>query len=562
MLRSAWPYLNERLPPCIALRTSHFALRTSHVAHGGTRRGPLASNTTKLFVGDALVRKNAFLVAALIGIIASAVVPLLAHNARTRDQEPGTRTKDQEPGTRNQYLHKCRVPGVDQDLLCGTYEVFENRVARAGRKIPLNIILMPATGPMVERDALVYLAGGGVVPATRYAGMFARWFATLREHRDILLVDQRGTGKSNPLDCATTTAMPREPGTTMTAYLAGIRGCRDELSKRADLRFYTTPIAMDDLDEVRAALGYETLDLMGMSYGTKAAQAYLRQYPARVRTIALHGPMPMDAPMWLELPRSGQDTLDLVFKTCAADAECGKAFPELGREFATARERLRAKPVTTEAEAPDGAMKRVTITEQTLIDNLTGMVNIARGIRDIPLMLHQAYGGDYTMLAALAAEEGTTGPGAPPIAPRGLYLSLLCSESIPQFDPRDIDRATAGTFMGGGWLHNQVDVCGEWVKSSLPSGFWKPVRSELPALVMAGAFDATTPPRYAESVVKHFPNGRLIVLPARSHNDGDACTMSLIQSLVIAGSARDIDTGCVAETPVLKFRVKTGRGTN
>ena len=475
-------------------------------------------------------------------------------------QKPGERAAaSAAQSTARDRLQTCHVPGVEDDLLCGTYEVFEDRAARAGRKIPLNVLLMPATGQPVEPDALVYLAGGGVVPATRYAGLFARWFRTLREHRDILLVDQRGTGKSNPLDCPTLPPLPRDGG-DMTAHLAAVRQCRDELSKRADLRLYTTTIAMDDLDEVRGAFGYGRLDLMGVSYGTKAAQVYLRQYPARVRTIALHGPMPMDAPMWLDLAKSAQETLDRVFDSCRSDAACAKAFPDLPREFAAARERLKAKAVTTEAEAPDGSMKTVTVTERALVDNLTGMLNIARGIREVPAVIHQTYAGDYLPLAAMLAEEGTAGPGAPPVAPRGLYLSLLCPESIAQFDRRDIDRATAGTFMGGRWLHAQVDVCAQWVKTTVPAGFWTPPRSEVPALVMAGAFDATTPPRYAESVAKHFPNGRLVILPARSHNDADACAMALIESLVIKGQSRSIDTSCVAQTPPIKFRVTTAPG--
>ncbi len=457
-------------------------------------------------------------------------------------------------------LQKCRVPGVEEDLLCGSYDVFENRAVKSGRTIALNIVLMPATGQPVERDALVYLAGGGVVPATRYASLFARSFRQLREHRDVLLVDQRGTGKSNPLDCPGLPS-PRHDGGDASAYLAGIGRCRDELSKRADLSLYTTSIAMDDLDEVRAALGYDRLDLMGMSYGTKAAQVYLRQHPSRVRVMTLQGPMPMDAAMWLEQPKSAQAALDLVFKGCAADADCAKAFPDLPREFAAVRERLASQPATVRAEAPDGSSMTVTVTEQILVDNVSGMLGMSRGVRDIPALIHEAFIGDYTTLGTLAAEEGAAPPGARPIAPRGLYLTLACAESIPQFSPADIDGATAGTFMGSRWLRSEVAMCDRWVKARLPAGFWNPVSSDVPALVMAGAFDPTTPPRYAESVAKHFANGRLIILPARSHNDGDACVFGLIQSIVISGQTRDIDTSCVARTPAMKFRLKTGPGT-
>ena len=201
-------------------------------------------------------------------------------------------------------LKPCHVPGVDEEVHCGRYEVYENRGARKGRKIGLNIVVLPARGPKVAADPLVFLAGGGVAPATRYAGFLSEAYPNLRRQRDILLVDQRGTGGSNPLECDLTTDPASAEYRDEGRFLAAVRRCRRELEQKADLRYYTTPIAMDDLDEVRRWLGYPRFNLFGVSYGTTAAMVYLRQHPEHVRTVALQGVIPLDVPMWLEAPRS------------------------------------------------------------------------------------------------------------------------------------------------------------------------------------------------------------------------------------------------------------------
>jgi len=165
-------------------------------------------------------------------------------------------------------LKPCHVPGVDDEVRCGRYEVYENRAARKGRKIGLNIVVLPAKGQKVIADPLVFLAGGGVAPATSYAPFLNESYTNLRRQRDILLVDQRGTGGSNPLECDLTTDPTSVEYRDEGRFLAAVRRCRNALEKKADLRYYTTPIAMDDLDEVRGWLGYPRLNLFGVSYGS------------------------------------------------------------------------------------------------------------------------------------------------------------------------------------------------------------------------------------------------------------------------------------------------------
>lgn len=451
----------------------------------------------------------------------------------------------------SQKLQPCHVPGVAEEVRCGRYDVFEDRAARKGRKIGLNIVVLPAQGPEVASDPLVFLAGGGVAPATGYAGFLSEAYAGLRRGRDVLLVDQRGTGGSNPLDCELSTDPLNAEYRDDQRFLAAVRRCRQELERKADLHDYTTPIAMDDLDEVRSWLGYERLNLFGVSYGTTAAMVYLRQHGDRVRTVALQGVIPFDVPMWLEVPRSAQLALDEVFAACARQATCHAAFPGLREEFWSVLKRLDDKAVRVAARPEDGGQDAdVTIDGEALRVFVLKVLYASDRIHDLPLIVHLAYQGDYRPLASRLVPRG------PSEIPKGVYLSIVCSEIIPLFDPAALPEATAGTFMGGFRLGREVSACREWVAGGLPQDFHTPVRSDVPVLVMNGALDHVTPPRYGERVAHSLTQARQLVLPRRGHNDTDACVNGIIQGFMIAGSLAGLDTSCLATTEDLSFALQ------
>jgi len=448
-------------------------------------------------------------------------------------------------------LKPCHVPGVDEEVRCGRYEVYENRAARKGRKIGLNIVVLPAKGPEIAADPLVFLAGGGVAPATRYAGFLSEAYPNLRRQRDILLVDQRGTGGSNPLECDLSmnpaSAEYRDEG----RFLAAVRRCRSAVEQKADLRYYTTPLAMDDLDEVRGWLGYPRLNLFGVSYGSSAAMVYLRQHPERVRTVALQGVVPVDVPMWLEAPRSSQQVLDQVFAACARQPGCHEAFPDFEDEFISLLKRLAEKPVSVKVSMSEtGQEVEVPIDDEILRSFVGKVLFSASRIHDLPLLVHLAHQGDYQPLAAKLAVKGDDG------IPKGVYLSIVCSEQVPQFDPGALPEATAGTFLYALRLGRDVGACREWVRGWEPPGFWAPVKSDVPVLAMNGALDHLTPPRYGEHVVQSLPHARHLVLPQRGHNDTDPCVNGMIEAFMIAGSLANLDTSCLAKTEDLSFALK------
>jgi pimeloyl-ACP methyl ester carboxylesterase len=434
-------------------------------------------------------------------------------------------------------LTACRVAGLQGEVLCGHHEVYENRAARAGRKIALDIVVLPATSDSVLGDPLVFLAGGGVVPATRYARFLGTAMPGLRRHRDIVLVDQRGTGGSNPLACDRATLdtdMNRPPD---ERYLAYVSACRTSLESRGDVRFYTTSLAVEDLDDVRGWLGYATVNLYGASYGTSAATTYIRRFPARVRTVVMHGVVPVDLPMQVDLARSAQESLDRVFEICAGDSTCSGDFPDLRADLSRVVARFDA------AVADAGPAQRRNA-GQPFREALNTALSSVPGIRSVPLLVHGAALGNPL--------PGGGPPPGPEPAPLGVRLALLCSEGLSAVDTSAISAATRGTFLGEFPARFQLRWCDGWPTVPLPPDFRAPFRSTVPALLLTGELDPITPPRYAEHVGSWFANPTVIRLPFRSHSDTDPCVTSLIEAFVVSGGGAT-DPSCLEKTPPIRF---------
>ena len=243
-------------------------------------------------------------------------------------------------------------PGRAGSAKCGTFEVYENRATKTGRKISLNIVVFPATGKR-EPDPVVYFAGGPGSAATEDAPGIALDFAKLREHRDLVFVDQRGTGGSNPFDCEFYNPADLQSYLGYFFPLEEVRKCRTQLEPKADLTLYTTTIAMDDMDEVRAALGYERINLFGGSYGTRAALTYLKRYPQRVRTATLQGVSPTDQYLPGDFALQTERALQGILAECVRRGACNKAFPKSERRSETVLAQLIKGPVEVEVQKPD-----------------------------------------------------------------------------------------------------------------------------------------------------------------------------------------------------------------
>ena len=446
-------------------------------------------------------------------------------------------------------LKPCQIPGIKGPAKCGQIEVWENREAKSGRRIGLKVVVLPATGSPRASDAITPLGGGPGEAITEEAPYFAEQFAALREHRDLLFVDQRGTGGSHALECD---LYPnKDPQTALGAFFPAerVRECRAVLEKQADLRMYTTAAAVDDLDEVRGILGYDRLDLCGGSYGTRAALEFIRRHPDRVRVAVLEGVVPPTKPAPLEFPQNAQRAVERIFDDCAADAACHSAFPDLRGDLRAILAKTAAKPVAVDVLNPkNGETVRVTLSRNLLGEAIRYlMYQSATGLY-VPTLVHQAATGDFAPLAEFALIQRlnlVNGLGG-----QGLYLSVTCSEDLPFITPAAAARQAANTFLGDYRYTDQRAACNEWVRGAVPASSREPVRSQLPVLLISGSWDPVTPARDADEVAATLPHSVKVVIPAGGHGYNgipgvDACVASMVGSVVERGSTEGVDTVCV-----------------
>ncbi len=446
-------------------------------------------------------------------------------------------------------LKPCTIEGVQTPVRCGTYEVFEHRESRSGRKIGLKVVVLPATGPNPAPDPVVFFGGGPGESVTEYATGLASDGGDLLKRRDLVLVDVRGTGGSNPLFCPYQQDNSRQLGLLEEFLpLAGVKACRTKFEADNDLTTYITPILVDDVYEVVTALGYTQVNLSGGSYGSFAAQAYMRQHPEGVRTAILEGVVANDTRLPLYFARSAQAALDGLFAECAAEPTCAAAFPDLSGDLAKVLARVKASPVrATVMDPKTGEDAEREITWPTLVQTLRYMSYSSASAQEIPLALHLAANDDYSVFARNAAVYG----GALGGLPDGVYLSITCPEFVARIHDEDVAAAVEGTYLGDYRVRQQREACALWPHAALPRDYWEPLRSTIPTLLVTGERDPVTPAQDTLLVATTLPNSRTIIVPDGAHGsnglEGLDCIQDIEDRFVDQGDFTGLDIdGCVA----------------
>jgi pimeloyl-ACP methyl ester carboxylesterase len=397
------------------------------------------------------------------------------------------------------HLHACPVTDNVGDAYCGTYDVWEDRDAKAGRKISLRIVVLPALKQKPAPDPLFFLAGGPGQGAASLAGPLHEAFRRLQSDRDIVFVDQRGTGKSNPLSCKPSEAQAKsdesddsEDDAANPAMLVRLRACLESYKDKADVTKYTTTIAMDDLDDVRSFLGYGKINLYGGSYGTRAALVYARRHPSTTRAVILDGVAPTDMRLPLYMARDGQRALDLLARDCAQDAEgCGKRFPKLAERLRTLMDSLAAHPRKVHYVHPrTGLEQDMDVRRSLLAGALFSTLYSPSTSSLVPLLIEQAEKGNYTGFLALGAAFD---PTVESIA-YGMHFSVVCSEDAPRIQAGDIAQAAAGSLFSDEIAAQRVKICDFWPKGKVDPSYYENAPSDLPALILSGELDPVTPP--------------------------------------------------------------------
>ena len=455
-------------------------------------------------------------------------------------------------------LKDCQLQGLQGNAKCGTLEVFENRATKKGRKISLNIILLPATGDKREPDPLVYFAGGPGSAATEDAQGIALAFPQIREHRDLLFVDQRGTGKSHPLDCQMYNPSDLQSYLGYFLPLDDVRKCRTQLEPNADLKLYTTTIAMDDMDEVRAALGYDKINLFGGSYGTRAALTYLKRHPQHVRTAILHGVSPSNQYLPGDFPQSNERALQGIIAECGADDACNKAFPNLKDETKSLLAQLIKGPVEVDVQKPKSSERvKVKLNRDLAAEAIRYMLYSPVPAGYVPLTIHLAAQGNFTPLAqaALRYRVNLVGTGS-----NGMYLSVTCAEDLPFIKPGEGERNAENTFLGDYRLRQQREACALWPRAEVEKDYAAPTRSDVPVLILTGELDPVTPPANGDAAARTLPNSLHVVVPHGAHGlgglEGIDCIDHLIVEFVERGTTKGLDTACVKSIRRKPFPLK------
>jgi len=458
-------------------------------------------------------------------------------------------------------LTPCKVGGIEREVRCGRFEVYEDRAKRAGRKISLKVVVLPSTGPEHAADPVFIFEGGPGASAVESAAGEAAGGAEVNKKRDIVLVDVRGTGDSNGLQCK---ALQGREGVLgyLESFLPveGVRGCRKELEPRADLKLYTTALSVDDVDDVRAALGYDRINVQGGSYGTFAALNYMRRHAGHVRTAVLEGVVPPDTRLPLSFARDAQTALDKVIEACARDSACHAAFPDTAGEIARLLAGLEGRPVeATIKDSKTGQPLTIKLGRSAAAQTIRYMLYVPLTAAQIPLQVHMAAQGDFSRLAESAYFFGNFVTGMS----YGFFLSVTCSEDVPLFTPAEAAEAARGTFLGDFRARAQKAACGEWPRGETPEGFTAPVRSEAPTLLISGERDPVTPAAWAERAARTLPHSKSIVVPGGGHGfDGEKnveCLDRIALAFVERGTETDLDTGCVAGIEPAPFSLRDER---
>jgi pimeloyl-ACP methyl ester carboxylesterase len=456
-------------------------------------------------------------------------------------------------------LEDCRIsagpafPGIK--ARCGTMLRPENPADPGSPEIEIAVAVVPALDLKPEPDPFVPLAGGPGGSAIDFYAGYSGAFEGVRRHRDILLVDQRGTGLSSRMDCEVDTELIE--GRLETERVLEItRDCLDALPH--DPRFFTTSVAVTDLEAVREALGYGPLNLYGISYGSRVAQHFAKRYPGATRSIVLDGVVPPQVVLGPEIATEAQKALDTIFERCAADAACNERFPDLPAAFRTVRADLEEGPFTVDIPDPvTGEPVSVDFGSAELAGAVRLLAYNANSIAILPLLVDAAARGNYAPLAAQARMIAEQMSDALAL---GMHNAVMCSEDEPFYDPAlfDVD-ALEASYIGIVQLDAIEAMCSVWPPGPVDEDFRAPLETAIPVLLLSGDADPITPPRYAALAMVDLQRARHLTGLHQGHGQAAVgCMPRLIGDFVASADPDKLDTGCLERSFVMPFFLDFG----
>lgn len=445
-------------------------------------------------------------------------------------------------------LHECRLEHplkiASVAARCGVLQVPEDPSREAGPAIGLRVAVVPALNRRTQAAPLFLLAGGPGQAASDLYVSYAAAFARINRNHDIVLLDQRGTGQSEPLLCSYPEDW-RETADELPALKQATLACLARYGER--VRYYTSSVAVLDLERVRAALGYAQIDLYAASYGTRMAELYLRHHPRTVHAVILDGVTYPEQVIGPDTPLDAERALDLILARCEAAPECLHSYPHLRAEL----DGLRAKfgPTSTALTMADpgtDASLDLEFNHGVFAAALRLLSYNATQASLLPTLIHEAAGG---RLAPVAAQTVMMGREIRDQLASGMQNSVVCSEDVPFFDTVRIDRrAIAATYQGTEQLDAFTAICKLWPRGPVAADLHAPLHSDVPSLLLSGEADPVTPPAYAERLARGLSRHRHLVLQGEGHGQlATGCVPRLMAAFLDAPDPHGLDAECLKE---------------
>jgi pimeloyl-ACP methyl ester carboxylesterase len=375
-------------------------------------------------------------------------------------------------------------------------------------------------------------------------------FDGVRRNRDILLVDQRGTGESSRMDCPVDDDLVEgQYATELTIEYTN--ACLEQLPH--DPRFFTTSVAVTDLEAVRKALGYPSLNLYGVSYGTRVAQHFARRYPESTRTVVLDGVVPPQISLGPEIATESQKAIDKILARCAGDDECNERFPNIVGTFAAVLAALRAAPVAVDVPHPNtGRLEETIFGAGEFAVAIRLLAYHPSSVALIPLLVNEAGKGNFVPLGSQYKMTMITMNDALSL---GMHNAVMCAEDIPFLDKTGIDyESIEASYMGVLQLEALEAICSVWPDGLIDPEFKVPLSTDLPVLLLSGDADPITPPRYAEMAAVDLMNARHLIGKDQGHGQiSVGCTRRLVAQFIDAADPSGLEPGCLGRSFVMPF---------
>jgi pimeloyl-ACP methyl ester carboxylesterase len=438
---------------------------------------------------------------------------------------------------------------------CAPFIRPENPADAAGRQIHMRLALIRSNAARPASDLVVFITGGPGESAIDDWPEVAPAFKSILEHRDVVLLDQRGTGGSHPLSCpkaehaaelarqrrSAGQAQRETPAQRHARQAAETQACLAEIEQTADPRYFTTTDAVDDLIALRHTLGNPQFDLVGVSYGTRVAQQYAMRDPAGVRSIVLDGVLPNSAIVGEDIANNLQDALKAELGLCEAEPACVKAFGDPYTDLTELRARItRHPPVVTYRDPTTDAWRTRALDENTLAGVVRLFAYSPLTAALLPLSLHQALAGDY---GPLMGQSRLIGSMLGRQINGGMQWAVLCSEDAPLLKP---DPDAKGTLLGEGFVRGLQRQCANWPRGQMPVDFHQPLRTDIPTLILEGQYDPITPPRYGREVLAHLGDARLLIARGQGHYVLDAgCMPRLMEKFIADREPEALNARCL-----------------